>query len=368
MAIRTREIARLALPSGQLVACDPLVYLERARRFTRQAPRGSFPVVLTDLGPRSDILMASVRFGERFPVRWEPALLDGESEGEIRGYPVDAGTGCYVDATIAALAPRDGLDLLERARVAGYDREGYADLVLDGATGGNLVLFRSGAGDGSYPVFWGLDAHGAPAALVTDFGGESLSQIAAGDPVPHDGALTLFDLRQFVRYVATPTESWQARVLGDAGLKRLWDACEEPWSLLAILIDTGHTEAQGAASLWLRGCEDFCAAHGRPESPSIAAAREACEAGKTPLGEALRDGQRMFDKAFDAVYPRRKVDMVETVIAMKAGREPPDPNQGRRDAQRVLKRRACSAIRAHVPAAPSYESFVSSISIRIGPS
>jgi hypothetical protein len=61
-------------------------------------------------------------------------------------------------------------DLLELVNRAGYDKRPAASLCIDARSGGNLVAFRSGAGDGSYGVYVGYDASGAVAAFVTDFG------------------------------------------------------------------------------------------------------------------------------------------------------------------------------------------------------
>jgi len=34
---------------------------------------------------------------------------------------------------------------------------------------GNVAIFWSGSGDGSYPVFWGMDKEEHPLVLLTDF-------------------------------------------------------------------------------------------------------------------------------------------------------------------------------------------------------
>ncbi len=43
------------------------------------------------------------------------------------------------------------------------------DVVVDEATGANVIGFSSGFGDGAYPSWFGLDAGGAPIVLLTDF-------------------------------------------------------------------------------------------------------------------------------------------------------------------------------------------------------
>jgi hypothetical protein len=45
----------------------------------------------------------------------------------------------------------------------------WANRRLDRGTGGNLLLFGTALGDGSYPSFWGLTEGGEALWLVTDF-------------------------------------------------------------------------------------------------------------------------------------------------------------------------------------------------------
>jgi hypothetical protein len=120
-----------------------------------------------------------VRFTDQSPAVWEPAALPGQDPatlpvGKFFGYGVDSRRGCFVDA--AALdtlteAQADELDL-ERLHPE-FERRGknseWACVVVDPASGANLVAFCSGYGDGSYPSYWGLDSSGQPVCLVTDF-------------------------------------------------------------------------------------------------------------------------------------------------------------------------------------------------------
>jgi hypothetical protein len=131
----------------------------------------------------------------------------GEAEptgDRVPGYSVDAGTGCFVDAATAAVwtaaetawdaentarviasgvDPNDAVawhaairerdaerpDLLARLRAAGYQPRAYAALAIDGANRGTLIAFKSGAGDGTYPSYWGFDRDDRAVILLTDF-------------------------------------------------------------------------------------------------------------------------------------------------------------------------------------------------------
>jgi hypothetical protein len=89
-------------------------------------------------------------------------------ENEIFGYGVDAGTGCFMDAEAAKiLAGReDGHEFYEQVIEPVYDE--WADIPLN-EDGLNMILFRSGWGDGFYASYWGFDENDEVACLVTDF-------------------------------------------------------------------------------------------------------------------------------------------------------------------------------------------------------
>jgi hypothetical protein len=196
------EAGKLVLPTGSIVACDPLVSLGNHRPFARSVAPGTYRVVIALHG--GDVVYASVVLGEGVPRRWVPAVFAGQSELEgtegVPGYGVDSGTGCFVDSATAAAwkaatdawrseqarrvaasgvdandaaawhaamraldAERPDLNLLARLETVGSPGE----LELEGGT---LVAFTSGAGDGVYASYWGLDEGGDAIALLTDFG------------------------------------------------------------------------------------------------------------------------------------------------------------------------------------------------------
>jgi len=203
----------LVMPTGQLVASDPFVFLND-RAFTVSVPAGEYPVILAMQGDRrGDVALAMLKVRDARPVRWEIGVLPDEKPGH-HFYPVDTGTGCYVDRAVASeilarqeaeldrqvarmkamgVNPADDgawheamqavaaerKDLLELVNLAGYGTRPAASLCIDAQSGGNLVAFRSGAGDGSYGVYVGYDASGAVAAFVTDFG--LIEALEAGD-------------------------------------------------------------------------------------------------------------------------------------------------------------------------------------------
>lgn len=187
--LKARQIEKIALgdvelPTGKVVAADPLVQPERPP-FVRSVKPGRYPVTLYRAQGR--IAVAVMRFAEGAPAKWELATVAGQDTSELKddqafGYGVDAGLGCYMDASAFPLMEaREKLVATEK----GTDDINYYDDVLaeelrrnnddyalhkpmqDSAV--NVAIFSSGWGDGYYPVFWGLDADGEPLVMMTEF-------------------------------------------------------------------------------------------------------------------------------------------------------------------------------------------------------
>ncbi|MFF5974646.1 DUF4241 domain-containing protein [Streptomyces sp. NPDC012769] len=181
------EVGELALPTGRLVACDPFVSLGHGESepFTVTVAPGRYPVqaavaTLVDPGeepdPHPHTRIAAVRLVVRAaPVAaWEMALLPGQDlaelgEDEFFGYGVDAGAGCFHDASADDAFP--GTDEDEGAVWAAMEGVGHGPEVFlaEGEDRHNLAGFTSGWGDGCYPTWIGRDADGEVACFVTDF-------------------------------------------------------------------------------------------------------------------------------------------------------------------------------------------------------
>ncbi|HYR12481.1 MAG TPA: DUF4241 domain-containing protein [Longimicrobium sp.] len=184
LSLALHALGNLVLPTGRIVACDPFMADEDAP-FTRSVPPGRYPV-LVNVARRTNgdqrVAYAILRFADPRPVGWEMALLPGQDtstlgENEFFGYGVDAGTGCFMDASVVKplverSTPENGysedlVELMEKTYVSTWS---WMDYVLDPGTGANVIAFSSGWGDGAYPSWWGLDESGAAVCLVTDFG------------------------------------------------------------------------------------------------------------------------------------------------------------------------------------------------------
>ncbi len=183
VTLRARTLCELAAPTGQIVACDPFASPDAAP-FSRSVPAGSYPVVVSvahfDDGDQR-VAAALIRFAEGVPARWEMALMPGEdvselAEGEIFGYVVESGYGCFADdAAARALTDRlerdeDYFESMLGAMDENYvDTWSWAGLRPDDELPANVVAFSAGVSEDSYASYFGLDESGNVVCLVTDF-------------------------------------------------------------------------------------------------------------------------------------------------------------------------------------------------------
>lgn len=177
--IKLIELGTLEVLTGEIVVADPLVTPDRDS-LARKVKPGKHPVTLYEAEGR--IAVAVLRVAPGNPVKWELATLPGQNiselkKGEMFGYPVDAGTGSFMDKAAYPLM----LEREKREIAAGATNFNYYDDVLAAEYDDyvmhqplpenpiNVAVFSSGWGDGFYASFWGLDAAGEPLVLLTDF-------------------------------------------------------------------------------------------------------------------------------------------------------------------------------------------------------
>ena len=174
--LECREIGELNLPTGRIVACDPMVEPDLPPFAIAVAP-GKRPVGVTIAHVAGDdqrISAAWIRVSDAQPVRWEFAQLKGRPEREAPAYGVDSATGAFVSAegavALAAHLENDSLDDLAERMEAQYEptRE-WAVVPVPGTDGLDFAAFSSGLGDGAYVSYWGYDAGGEIVCLLTDF-------------------------------------------------------------------------------------------------------------------------------------------------------------------------------------------------------
>ncbi|MEU1306328.1 DUF4241 domain-containing protein [Streptomyces shenzhenensis] len=193
LLVRVLPGVPLSLPSGRVVAMEPLgcgLGDPTGMAFTQRVRPGIYPVVLVAVdvigpdGGHRDTRMAAARLEIRDePVAtWELALRPGEDPEELDGdelfgYPVDGGTGCFVDAqTFQAVSEEE--DFAVRVMDSVRDRpQAPASSVPECATitmsvgdeDHAVIVFRTGWGDGDYPTWIGRTIDGDVACFLTDF-------------------------------------------------------------------------------------------------------------------------------------------------------------------------------------------------------
>lgn len=169
--LECRVMGSLELPTGRIVACDPLLGADDLT-LGRTVPPGAYPVGVSDITlPDGDerIAAAWLRFGATTPVRWEPATWSTRPKAKNPAYAVDSGMGAFYSAE-ASTALASALD-------SGFDDQVYAALEsggtdtallpVPGVDGLNVAIFSTG--DGIYGSYWGFDAAGEVTCLITDF-------------------------------------------------------------------------------------------------------------------------------------------------------------------------------------------------------
>ena len=188
MEVDTLEIGEVNLPTGEILACDPLVELGEVKTYLQKTPLGKFPVKIAvvlseDYGDR--YACVKVEFNKNKPVVYELAVtgnekeMDEAKEDEYYGFGVDAGMGCVADKKAQEEYSKywkkleeEGADnlyddifeeLLEDSfkKFPKYQRDGgdWANFIIPD-TDLNIPVFASGWGDGYYPCYFGYDEKG----------------------------------------------------------------------------------------------------------------------------------------------------------------------------------------------------------------
>ena len=168
--IEVMDAGTLRMPSGRLVATDPAWIGDRDQPFTVTVPPGQYPVRLSvvrfaDNPEHKRVAAVKLVIRDGPAQSWEMALLPGQdprtlTDTAFYGFGVDAGMGCFYDASATAAFAR-----LDRRNVLG---DAITAPISDLESGTNLIAYHSGWGDGAYPTWIGRAADGDVVCFVAD--------------------------------------------------------------------------------------------------------------------------------------------------------------------------------------------------------
>ncbi|PDY46652.1 cytoplasmic protein [Bacillus pseudomycoides] len=183
--LRPEMLEHLKVTSGKMVACDPLIFNKNS--FEQTIQPGTYPIVIWWHKEDDVIAGAELKLSESKVTGWKMATKPGQNvseleEGYIFGYPVDTGLGCFADVEaidkLKEIEDRLQQELGEEF-ISLYDDviddvltehdDEWGNCVVCEETESNIIMFRSGYGDGFYPSYWGIDENGKIVSLVTDF-------------------------------------------------------------------------------------------------------------------------------------------------------------------------------------------------------
>lgn len=183
------EVGKIYLSSGKLVACDPVITNDM-KPFNTAFPTGDFSVLLHKERESNCVAYTEIIFSNADVSDWEMAITEGQQisdleEGEVFGYPVESGMGCFMDADAQnnlnelehRLYHSKGVDFMgiyeEYFHEYFFDENGaidqFAFLKPSENHPGTIFAFETGYGEGFYASYIAYDKNKAPVKIVTEF-------------------------------------------------------------------------------------------------------------------------------------------------------------------------------------------------------
>lgn len=188
----------VTIPTGEIIVCDPLVYLDKnTQPFRERVPAGIFEIETLAMEVEENYfryIATRICFTAKEPVRYELALTgmenlsDRETVNSI-GFPVDAGLATVVDSKIRDDYCAFEQDWYEKNPDGNIYDDFFADLFAESykkaprfqrkegdwinfvipGTKYSIPMIQSGFGDGCCPVYFGYDKEGNICQLVMEY-------------------------------------------------------------------------------------------------------------------------------------------------------------------------------------------------------
>lgn len=191
------NLGEVRFPTGEVIACDPLIDLGECQSFIQTIPPGKYPLKLCVELSFEKYACAKLEIAKERPVRYEMAMTGQENlsdvmedEEGIFGFGVDAGMACLADVKAQEdfdrywkkrLEKEEDIDnsyddllcsILEESaeKYPKYQREGGDWALWDIPDSPcNLPIYTSGWGDGYYASYFGYDKQEQICAVYTLF-------------------------------------------------------------------------------------------------------------------------------------------------------------------------------------------------------
>lgn len=187
--LETFDGGKINLPSGKLVACDPLLTNDMLA-FSTVFPKGEFSILVHKERESNCVAYVEIVFSNSPVSKWKLATTGNQRVEELKGeeiygYPVESGMGCFMDVETQAeldsleqrIFQRKGADFMglyeEFFHEHFFDENGaidqFAMLKPNDDFAGNIFAFETGYGEGFYGSYIGFDSEGSPVKIVTEF-------------------------------------------------------------------------------------------------------------------------------------------------------------------------------------------------------
>jgi hypothetical protein len=182
------SLGKLVITSGRILTCDPVIPTDTDTTLLPFvfAP-GRYPVYAATApinfgGGWDRVVVAVVLLSDQAVVRWQ-------AWDEVLRYIVDSGTACIMDIDAAqSLIEQKKADEPYGERLSLMIEQPpfglWTNVVLDLATGANMIAMESGLGDGLYPTRAGYGAQEEVVCLLLDYHVVDLPGITEPDTEP----------------------------------------------------------------------------------------------------------------------------------------------------------------------------------------
>ncbi len=173
--LKAYQLGNIKLESGKIIACDP-INMYNAEPFIHQFDKGEFPVQIAVAQFENDrrVAYSRIRFSNKKVMKWEFARRQGQVpreliDSKIYCYPVDMGTGIFIDSVANHTFTKMPHPIWESTFVKVPNENNGLGFIKNFGPH-KLATFSTGYGDGCYATYIGTDSTGEITTLLTDFG------------------------------------------------------------------------------------------------------------------------------------------------------------------------------------------------------